>query len=671
MNRLSLYFKLAAENIKKNRRIYFPYMLSAIGTIMMYYIIVALPESMNTEDIFGGETAASFLSIGANVIMVFAAIFLFYTNSFIIKRRKKELGLYNILGMQKKNIAGIITLETLMVAFLSIVIGLILGIVFNKLMFMLLAKLIGAEEQISFTISQNGIILSLILFVSIFAVTLLYNLLQIVRAKPIDLLHGGEFGEKEPKANWFVAILGVILLGVGYYISLTIVSPVEAMLLFFVAVILVILGTYLLFISGMTVFLKVLRKNKGYYYKSKHFTTVSGMLYRMKQNAAGLATICILSTCVLVMISTTFSMYTSVDSVINSRFPRDLALEVDDTDEASISKIEALVNEEIAKYNAEVSLTNEFVYTEADAHQEGSVFTRQESAFTEETSFLFFLPQEEFVESAGQELNLAEDEVAIQLVNTSERFESITLAGREFRVKYVDGFIFTGADQMTVSNNFIVFTHDLSLAEELATALTNYIDVVRPYSYYYGFNVSGGRQIEEDLHLALKYVFDSSELSNAENRDSPAINYASYRIGGKARESEDALAMYGSFFFLGIFLGLMFIMALVLIIYYKQVTEGYDDKRRFEIMQNVGMSHAEVRKSIHSQILLVFFIPLAVALIHLVFAMPILMKILSVMYLTNTSVIILSTVGVALVFALVYTAVYFITARTYYKIVEA
>ncbi len=671
VNRLSLYFKLAAENIKKNRRIYFPYMLSAIGTIMMYYIIVALPESMNTEDIFGGETAASFLSIGANVIMVFAAIFLFYTNSFIIKRRKKELGLYNILGMQKKNIAGIITLETLMVAFLSIVIGLILGIVFNKLMFMLLAKLIGAEEQISFTISQNGIILSLILFVSIFAVTLLYNLLQIVRAKPIDLLHGGEFGEKEPKANWFVAILGVILLGVGYYISLTIVSPVEAMLLFFVAVILVILGTYLLFISGMTVFLKVLRKNKGYYYKSKHFTTVSGMLYRMKQNAAGLATICILSTCVLVMISTTFSMYTSVDSVINSRFPRDLALEVDDTDEASISKIEALVNEEIAKYNAEVSLTNEFVYTEADAHQEGSVFTRQESAFTEETSFLFFLPQEEFVESAGQELNLAEDEVAIQLVNTSERFESITLAGREFRVKYVDGFIFTGADQMTVSNNFIVFTHDLSLAEELATALTNYIDVVRPYSYYYGFNVSGGRQIEEDLHLALKYVFDSSELSNAENRDSPAINYASYRIGGKARESEDALAMYGSFFFLGIFLGLMFIMALVLIIYYKQVTEGYDDKRRFEIMQNVGMSHAEVRKSIHSQILLVFFIPLAVALIHLVFAMPILMKILSVMYLTNTSVIILSTVGVALVFALVYTAVYFITARTYYKIVEA
>ena len=671
VNRLSLYFKLAAENIKKNRRIYFPYMLSAIGTIMMYYIIVALPESMNTEDIFGGETAASFLSIGANVIMVFAAIFLFYTNSFIIKRRKKELGLYNILGMQKKNIAGIITLETLMVAFLSIVIGLILGIVFNKLMFMLLAKLIGAEEQISFTISQNGIILSLILFVSIFAVTLLYNLLQIVRAKPIDLLHGGEFGEKEPKANWFVAILGVILLGVGYYISLTIVSPVEAMLLFFVAVILVILGTYLLFISGMTVFLKVLRKNKGYYYKSKHFTTVSGMLYRMKQNAAGLATICILSTCVLVMISTPFSMYTSVDSVINSRFPRDLALEVDDTDEASISKIEALVNEEIAKYNAEVSLTNEFVYTEADAHQEGSVFTRQESAFTEETSFLFFLPQEEFVESAGQELNLAEDEVAIQLVNTSERFESITLAGREFRVKYVDGFIFTGADQMTVSNNFIVFTHDLSLAEELATALTNYIDVVRPYSYYYGFNVSGGRQIEEDLHLALKYVFDSSELSNAENRDSPAINYASYRIGGKARESEDALAMYGSFFFLGIFLGLMFIMALVLIIYYKQVTEGYDDKRRFEIMQNVGMSHAEVRKSIHSQILLVFFIPLAVALIHLVFAMPILMKILSVMYLTNTSVIILSTVGVALVFALVYTAVYFITARTYYKIVEA
>ncbi len=639
-------------------------MLSAIGTIMMYYIIQALPESMNREAIFGGEFAASFLAIGANVIMVFAAIFLFYTNSFIIKRRKKELGLYNILGMQKRNIAGIVALETLIVAVISIIIGLVLGIVFNKLMFMLLANLIGAEGQISFTISTNGLLLTLALFAAIFLITLAYNLLQIARTKPIDLLHGGEFGEKEPKANWFVAVLGVILLGVGYYISLTIVSPIEAMLLFFVAVILVILGTYLLFISGMTAFLKILRKNKKYYYKSKHFTTVSGMIYRMKQNAAGLATICILSTSVLVMISTTFSMYTSVDSVLNSRYPRDFSVEVYDTDDTSLPIIERVIDEEFDKQDMNPLRLQEFFYSASSAHQEGSTFSKEPGAYNEDTADLYFLPQEAYTAATGQELNLSENEIAVQLVNTSERFESFTFAEREFSAKYVEGFEFTGADQMSISNSFIIFTNDASMAAELATPLTDYIDVIHPFRYYCAFDMED-LSAEEDLRRAIKYRLDNLQT------DSPEVFYNNFRIDLKSIQSEEALAMYGSFFFLGIFLGLMFIMALVLIIYYKQVTEGYDDKGRFEIMQNVGMSHAEVRKSIHSQILLVFFIPLVVAMIHLTFAMPILMKILSVMYLTNTGVIILSTVGVSLVFALIYVCVYFITARTYYKIVEA
>lgn len=664
MNKLSLYFKLAKDNILKNRRIYVPYMLSAIGTIMMYYIILALPEGINKEEMFGGATVEAFLSIGSNVIMVFAAIFLFYTNSFIIKRRKKELGLYNILGMEKGNIAGIIFVETLAIAITSILVGLLLGVIFNKLMFMLLAKLIGVTVQVSFTISIAALSQSLILFAVIFLVTLIYNLFQIILAKPIDLLHGGEFGEKEPKANWLVAILGVLLLGAGYYISLTIVSPVDAIMLFFGAVILVVIGTYLIFISGMTVFLKVLRKNKKFYYKPNHFTTVSGMIYRMKQNAAGLATICILSTSVLVMISVTFSMYSSIENIISSRYPNDIALTVYQIDEDDAGKIGNAVREEIEKQNVEAENVHEFLYTDGAAKRVRNEFIRSES-YPTNASYFEIMSQEEYSRKTGNSLNLKANEVAIQNVNTTEKYDTVILGGHEYTTKYVDDFTFTGEESTNLVDTYFIFTADTKTAAEIADYFSfGDKNATAPFQYHIAFDMGNDENSQKDMMVAMR-----ERLADLYERGE--INDDIHRLDGKSIASKDFMEMYGSFFFLGIFLGLMFIMALVLIIYYKQVTEGYDDKGRFEIMQNVGMSHAEVKRSINSQILLVFFIPLVVALIHLAFAMPILLKIMSVMYLSDTLLIILSTIGVSIVFAVIYTAVYLITARTYFKIVEA
>ncbi|MFR8546962.1 MAG: ABC transporter permease, partial [[Clostridium] scindens] len=313
----SVYGKLAVTNLKNNRKTYIPYMLTAILTVMMFYIIDALSRNKSVGD---GNLRLC-LSWATVVIIVFAVIFLFYTNSFLIKRRKKEIGVYNILGMGKRHIARMLTIETLIIAVISIVVGLVAGIIFSKLMFLALLKVIHYDVNMVFELSVRALLNTLLLFTVIFAMTLIYNLLQIRLSNPVELLRGGSQGEKEPKTKWLLTIFGVVAIGIGYYIAITTESPLTAITLFFLAVICVIIGTYALFTAGSIALLKLLRKNKNYYYKTSHFTSISGMIYRMKQNAVGLANICILSTMVLVMISTTISLYTGMNDVLETRFP--------------------------------------------------------------------------------------------------------------------------------------------------------------------------------------------------------------------------------------------------------------------------------------------------------------------------------------------------------------
>ena len=409
---VGFYWKLAFTNLKGNRRVYLPYLLSSVGIIMMFYSINALGQGIDQGALYGGTTVASMMGLGVFVIGLFAVLFLFYTNSFIIKRRKKELGLYNILGMEKRHIAHILFRETLLIAVCSLALGLGLGIVFSRVLFWLLGLLLGTNLAVAFVIPVSAITSTLGLFGLIFLLTLCYNLLQVKLSKPIELLHGGETGEREPKAHWFLAVLGALLLGTGYTMAVTIQDPLSALVFFFVAVILVILGTYLLFITGITAMLKLLKKNKRFYYKTNHFTALSGMLFRMKQNAAGLASICVLFTALLVTVSTTFSLYTSMDGLLRARYPRNVLVSVYDANQEA----KDMVRSAVAEKSQELGLTLENVVDREGWNittaRVGDTLHTQETP-TETYAVVDIFTQSEFARFSGQQVDLAENQVLL------------------------------------------------------------------------------------------------------------------------------------------------------------------------------------------------------------------------------------------------------------------
>lgn len=318
-----IYPKMALSNIKKNGKLYIPYIITSVLTVMMFFMVNSLVNSDSVAKMEDGENIISLLNIALAVSYIFSAIFLFYTNSFLMKRRKKEIGLYNILGMEKRHISIVMFCENVFVAIISLATGIILGIVFGKLMFLVLMKLIKSDSIPAFAVPINSIIQTVLFFLGVFIATFLYNIIKVYRTKTIELLHGGEIGEKEPKTKLIMAILGLALVGGGYYFALTIESVMKAINFFFVAVLFVVIGTYLLFTAGSIAFIKLLKKNKKFYYKTGHFTSVSGMLYRMKQNAVGLANICVLSTVVLIAVATTVSLYAGMQDSLDSSYPKE------------------------------------------------------------------------------------------------------------------------------------------------------------------------------------------------------------------------------------------------------------------------------------------------------------------------------------------------------------
>ena len=654
---MGFYWKLAFTNLKNNRRVYLPYLLSSAGIILMFYTICALVRGIDQEAMYGGTSVTSMLSLGQFVIALFAVLFLFYTNSFIIKRRKKELGLYNILGMEKRHIANLLFRETLLTAVLSLALGLGLGVVFSRAMFWILGLVLGTAVPIAFLVPLSAVSATLVLFGAIFLLTLCYNLLQVKLSKPIELLHGGETGEKEPKAHWILAVLGALLLGAGYYMAVTITSPLEALLYFFVAVLLVILGTYLLFITGITALLKLLKKNKRFYYKTSHFTAISGMLFRMKQNAAGLASICVLFTALLVTVSTTFSLYTSMETVMRIRYPRNILI----TTRGANQDAKDMIRDVVAEKASALGLTIENV---VDREGWDMTVVRTGTALSthevpgDNYAVVYFFTQEEFQRFSGQEWALSENQaVLFDPVGTFPEGDALSIDGREFQLLSSD-YQFPDASTMAqIYETYYLVVKDVSVVESILGPT----GVNLAPSYSYDFDVAGG---DPDGVMAMIEALREQEFSGK------GISYDSLWMEDSATSRQDFLSLYGGLFFLGMFLGLLFLLGTALIIYYKQVSEGYEDARRFTIMQQVGMSHREVKRSIHSQILLVFFLPLLTAVIHLCFAFPMLQKILLIMGLADVSVIFLSTLGCVAVFALAYLAIYAVTARTYYNIVE-
>ncbi|MDY3919115.1 MAG: ABC transporter permease [Candidatus Limivivens sp.] len=662
--RKGFFLRLAADNLKKNRRSYLPYLLSCIGTVAMFYIMLVLSKDTGIESMRGAEAVQTILMLGNRIVGIFAVIFLFYTNSFLLKNRKKEFGLFNILGMEKRHLAAVTFFESLYCAGICIGGGLALGILFSKLLYLILLKMLRGTAEFGFTVSGYGIRVTVLLFLAIFLVLYLNTLRQIQLSKPIELLRGAEAGEREPKTKAAAAIAGFLLMGAGYYIAITTESPLEALTLFFVAVAAVIAGTYLLFGAGSIFMLKMLRRRESFYYQPRHFISVSGMIYRMKQNAAGLASICVLSTGVLILISVSVSLYFGGSQALRIRYPRNIAVAVKNLSSEQCGRME----EQIMDLAQEAGISMENVMKErvlnVELYQEtDGCFTApaEGSDWSGNVQNLYLMTLEDYNGMMQEHAELEADEVILYVQSGRTASETLQFGKREWKVKTRISAMPVPRDQMSqlVHTAFVVFSEETALVEAVqavAPSLTEE-EIREDFYFWYAFDTDGDEEQQAAFTLRMNDLI---------REDEEIRGYAESVEEGR----ENMYAMYGGFLFIGVFLGLLFLMATVMIIYYKQVSEGYDDQARFRIMQKVGMSREEVKKAIHSQILMVFFLPLCMAGIHMLAAFPMLSRLMALAGLDNRRLLAAGCGITFAAFAGIYILVYAITARVYYQIVR-
>lgn len=660
--RKHLYAKLAVNNLRKNARTYVPYLLTCILTVAMFYILVTLSSDAGLQRLPGSEVLGTLLTLGCFVVGTFAVIFLLYTHSFLIKRRKKEFGLFNILGMEKRHLAKLMALETLYTALLSLSLGLGCGVLLSKLMRLILLRLLNYGADFAFAVSLPAILYTAVLFCGIFLVTLVQSLRQVHLATPVELLRGGQVGEREPKTRWFLSILGVVTLGAGYWISLTTTNPVDALLLFFVAVMLVIVGTYCLFTAGSVALLKALRKRKQYYYQTRHFISVSGLLYRMKQNAVGLANICILSTMVLVMLSSTTSLYLGMEDALRAAYPEEISISTSSVAEDTIAQVDLSVEQTLTAQGVQTGQPRRYRSLTLLARRADNHFTPTGSATLQDSQLysLSLLPLEDYNRLTGNSVPLAPGQIWVYSNRTPYSANDLTIFDQTFEVAPLPSSAspFSGADSAMADmvHALTIIVPDFSGLQTLSSQYgTEHGQAFTP-KYYVGFDVSGDDTVEMGAEAALRQALKTQGLNVS--------------VGSRASMRQMVYSLYGGLFFLGIFLAVMFLMATVLILYYKQISEGHDDRERFSIMQKVGLSHEEIRRSIRSQIVLLFFLPLITACIHIAFAFPVITRMLAVLNLSNTSLFATCTVAVIVLFAILYAVVYALTARSYYRIVR-
>lgn len=685
MRKLSFYPKLAARSMKSNRRFYLPYILTVIGTAAAFYIMAAIVSDPGSKELAAGTSngpmyVSMFMTLGMFVLGLFSCIFLLYTNSFLMKRRQKELGLYSVLGMSKTNIAGIMVFEALYIALIGIGGGLAVGILLTKLVSLALFRLMRLPVPFGFSVQPIAIIIVVLFFAGLILLTLLANLAKVGRSRPVELLRGGNVGEKEPKANWFLTIVGVLFLGAGYAVAMLVDNPGMAVAVYFLAVFAVIIGTYCLFTSVSIAVLKALRRNKRYYYKSNHFISVSGMLYRMKRNAVGLANICILCTMVMVMVSGTLSLYLGSEEQVNTFCPADVVVET--------------------TYYA--SSTEDHVYNEETGEETIEYHTPYDAAAMD-AWFEDYFAAHKLTPSSAKAVEYysftavdSEDHVSLVTAVTAETYAQLTgeaapelapgeaLAHVPSGYKFGDGLNFLDKDGNTLSIQFVGEAQLSSAQVELNTAILSQsedddIVLVVPdraallelvAGQENGSYVWRGQYDFDASDEAVSAMVDDYWAASREGGGVDAGYYDVLRIDLRSETERDVYGLSGGFLFLGVFLGIVFLMATVLIIYYKQVSEGYEDNARFDIMRKVGLSEREARRAIRSQILTVFFMPILVAAIHIAFDFNLVVLLLRLFSLTNVKLTALCTLGTLLVFCAVYAVVYALTARSYYKIVR-
>ena len=670
--RRGLFGKLAVQNIRNNRSTYIPYMLTCIFCIAMMYMMEFLRDCPTLEKAVPQASEVRLIvGTGEVVVGIFCVIFLIYSNSFLMKRRQKEIGLYNILGLEKGHIGKVMFLETIMTSLLSLAAGIGFGILGSKLSLLLLFRFLHVPAVLGFYVSITGILFCIAGFGGIFLVILALNLTRVRMNNPVELLKGGNTGEREPRAKWLMAFLGVICLGVGYYLAVTTESPIQAIFIFLLAVILVMAGTYLLFTAGSIVILKLLRKNKKFYYKTSNFISVSGMIYRMKQNAAGLASICILSTGVLLLLSMTVSLYFGMGDIMVNRYPFDTDAQISGISQEQSEQFQKVFAQAIEDYQVPAEKTVTETYLEIGCKQgKNGIMIGQAYSYSEDGNSvdLYTIRQSEYEKLTGEKTDLHDGEIFAWYPSERET-DTLKIDDWDFAVKkWLEKAPLSAMTNLVSNMAAIVVTDsDFEYIDGLRTKMYEGLDAYeagKDLTVHLGVDIRGSSEEKirygHAVYQALKDYCHSDGFS--EN---------TIVIGGvRQSEYETYYVDNGSILFIGIFLGALFLMGTAMIIYYKQISEGYEDQGRFQIMQKVGMSRREVKGAIRRQILLVFFIPLVMAMVHISMAFPLIRRLLLLFGMANTKLYVGCTAGTVLAFALVYGLIYSMTARSYYKIVE-
>ena len=679
----ALYPRLAWDGLRKNKRLFLPYLLTCVCMVMMFYILSFLgsPETCALLP-RGSNGAGLILNLGSAVIFVFSAIFLYYTNSFLIRRRTQEFGLYNVLGMGKRNLARIATWESLITAALSLAFGLALGIIFSKLAELGLLNMLGGEINYRVRIDAESVTRTLGLYAVIFALIWLSTVIRVGRSSAVALLRSESVGEKPPKANWALGLAGLVILAAAYYLAVSITNPLDAMVWFFVAVILVIVATYLLLIAGSVLLCRVLQKNKQYYYQPSHFVSVSSMAYRMKRNGAGLASVCIIATMILVMISSSSCLYFGSEDAIMTRYPRETNITLHAQNPAQLEDANLdIFRKGIADFAAERGVPVENVLDYRFINVSGLLdgdtaqcYYRRAGASVSYADIrdFYILSAADYAAKTGSAVSLADDEALVLTNKCSYDRGTLTLSmenvSHTWRVKSVQsGSIVPPNVGGLVAQITLVVNDPVSAVEGFRTRDEDDMALLR-FEWIYGFDTG------LDNEASIEFEFDLTSAVGRllpEDLENGRFGYSHLMTSSRGGASEDFYGSNGALFFIGIMLTLVFMLAAVLILYYKQISEGYEDQKRFEIMQKVGMTKKEIRRSINSQLLTVFFLPLLLAGVHLAFAFPMIRRLLELFSLYNVGLFVTTTLVSFGAFALLYTIVYRLTAKAYYNIVSA
>ena len=655
----------------KNKKFIIPYVLSAIFTIMSFYILSSLAFGDNLNKLPNGiEATKQVLSLGIIVIAIFSTIFLFYTYSFLVKRRVKEFGLYSVLGMTKKQIAKILVLETIFIAVTTIVLGIGLGIIFDKLMLLVLLKLFSATVTFGFSITPIAVVFSVLLFGGIFFLLLLYTVIKIARLRIVALLKDENKGEKEPKSRWILAIIGLALIGYGYYTAQTVQNPVKALLVFFYAVVAVIIGTYLVFMAVSITVLKIMKNNKNFYYKPKNFISVSGLLYRMKRNAVGLANICILSTMVLVTMGSTSALYAGMEKSYNERFPRQLMVAGYNSTNEKLKEIEN--NAKLSAKEAGTEVQDLVSYNSLPMVgrlvEDKFNFESNVGVDLSNVKMIVVLQLKDYNKFANKNKTLESNEILLHIDKKGNyNHNSISLNGSDYKIKEkLSEFPGTiGSDTANIMDTYYAVVKDEKEITKLATKLT---ELSSKELEKRGISIQTGTPTLQN-YVAFN-IKDTTKEAKVIESFKKLEKQSGIEIEGKEENKLTFRGVFASFLFIGVFISFIFVISQVVIMYYKQISEGYEDKGNFEIMRKVGITDKQIKQSIRSQVLLIFFSPLIIATLHTIVAYPFIEKILRLFLITDNSIFLQALAVTIVVFAIFYLIVYARTSKIYYRIIK-